>query len=233
VPNAPSSSQPPRPFSLPRGPPIRSGSGLRLSEIRRRGGRCTLSMNKASKIDLLLRRLRPFVFPSGTGQASRATIAIRGAVGAVFIASGTVKFLYDNQGPGRFAKIGFPHPESLAHFVGAVEIVAGALLVLGLFTRIATIPLVVDMVVALATTKVPLLFGAGPEPVAAMPKTGFWAFVYQARLDATMLVASGYLMAIGAGLWSIDAWLAGRRRSAVLVVRRPGDDAKSAPLTVA
>lgn len=77
--------------------------------------------------------------------------------------------------------------------------------------RLAALPLVVDMVVALVTTKIPLLFGAGPEPVAAMPKTGLWAFVYQARLDLTMLFACLYLVAVGAGLWSLDAVLSRRR----------------------
>jgi hypothetical protein len=67
------------------------------------------------------------------------------------------------------------------------------------------------MIVAIVTTKVPLLFGAGPEPVAAMPKTGFWAFAYQARLDVTMLIACGFLVAVGAGLWSLDAILSRRR----------------------
>ena len=66
------------------------------------------------------------------------------------------------------------------------------------------------MVVAIATTKIPLLYGAGPEPVAAPPKTGLLAFAYQARLDMTMLVACSYLVAVGAGILSLDAWLANR-----------------------
>ncbi len=142
---------------------------------------------------------------------SRATIALRGAVGSVFIVSGLLKLLYDNQGPGRFAKIGLPDPAQLAYFVAFVEITAGTMLLLGLLTRLAAIPLVIDMVVAIATTKVPLLFGAGPEPVTAMPKTGLWAFAYQARLDVTMLTACVYLMVVGAGVWSLDALLARRR----------------------
>ncbi len=127
------------------------------------------------------------------------------------------KFLFDNQGPGRFAKLGFPAAPELATFVGGVEIVCGALLVVGLLTRLAAVPLIVDMVVALLTTKVPLLFGTGPEPVSAPPKMGFWAFAYQARLDATMLLACVYLVVIGAGLWSIDALLARRRWESVLL----------------
>jgi putative oxidoreductase len=148
------------------------------------------------------------------GPASRAALLVRAPVGGVFITSGVVKYLYDNQGPGRFAKLGLPGAADLAHFVGAVEIVGGCLIAIGLFVRLAAIPLVIDMLVAIATTKVPLLFGPGPEPVAAMPKVGFWAFAYQSRLDWTMLAACLYLGLAGAGLWSLDALLARRRRAA-------------------
>jgi putative oxidoreductase len=150
--------------------------------------------------------LRPSI-----GQPSRATLLVRLAVGGVFLTSGLIKFLFDNQGPGRFAKIGLPDASQLAYFVGATEVLCGALIVLGLFARLAALPLVIDMMVAIVTTKLPLLFGAGPEPVAAMPKMGFWAFAYQARLDVTMLVACVYIVAVGAGLWSLDAVLSRRR----------------------
>jgi uncharacterized membrane protein YphA (DoxX/SURF4 family) len=132
-------------------------------------------------------------------------------VGAVFIVSGAMKFLYENQGAGRFAKIGFPAPALVSSLVGTIEILAGVLLAVGLFVRLAAIPLVVDMCVAIATTKLPLLVGAGPEIPGAAPKAGFWAFAYQARLDLTMLVACVYFAAAGAGLFSVEAWL--RRRS--------------------
>jgi uncharacterized membrane protein YphA (DoxX/SURF4 family) len=147
------------------------------------------------------------------GPLSPAVVLIRAPVGAVFITSGILKFLYENQGPGRFAKLGLPAPADLAHFVGAVEIVGGTLIALGLLVRMAAIPLVVDMLVAIATSKVPLLFGPGPEPVSAMPKVGFWAFAYQSRLDFTMLSACLYLGLAGAGLWSLDALRA--RRGAI------------------
>jgi putative oxidoreductase len=146
--------------------------------------------------------------------APAATLAVRAAVGAVFIISGALKFLFENQGVGRFTKIGIPFPSLMAPFIGAVEISCGALLVAGLLTRLAALPLIADMAVAIATTKIPLLFGAGPEPVAAAPKTGFWAFAYQARLDFTMLLACVFLAAVGAGAWSLDAWLAKRKQSA-------------------
>jgi len=152
----------------------------------------------------VLSMLRPSV-----GQPTRATLLVRLAVGGVFLSSGLVKFLFDNHGPARFAKIGLGSP--LAYFVGGTEILCGALLVAGLLVRVAAVPLVIDMVVAIVTTKLPLLYGAGPEPVAAMPKTGFWAFAYQARLDVTMLLACSYIIAVGAGLWSLDAMLSQRR----------------------
>ncbi len=158
-----------------------------------------------------------FLFRPSVGQPTSATALVRAAVGFVFLTSGLLKFLYENQGAGRFGKIGLPHPHELAAFVGATEIACGALVLVGLFLRPAAIALAVDMIVAIATTKLPLLFGAGPEPVAAAPKTGFFAFAYQARLDLTMLVACAFLVAVGAGLFSLDAILARRRWEARLM----------------
>lgn len=152
--------------------------------------------------------LRFFLSPP---DASRSTSWVRFAVGWVFVVSGLLKFLFENQGPARFGRIGFP--PQLAYGVGAIELTCGALLVVGLFTRLAAAPLVVDMIVAIASTKVPLLFGPGPEPVAAPPRTGFLAFAYQSRLDVTMLLACLFLIATGAGAWSLDARRATLRRS--------------------
>ena len=158
--------------------------------------------------------LSRWLFRSGGGSAPPATILVRLAVGGVFFASGLIKFLYANQGAGRFAKLGIPAPELTASFVGVVEIVAGLLLVVGLATRLAAIPLFINMLVAIGTSKLPILFGAGPEPVAAAPKVGLWAFVYQARLDSTMLLGCLFLFAVGAGAWSLDAlWSASVRKA--------------------
>jgi uncharacterized membrane protein YphA (DoxX/SURF4 family) len=139
--------------------------------------------------------------------APTATLLVRATVGFVFLTSGTVKFIFENQGEGRFAKLGFHAAEATAYFVGTVEIVAGAMLLVGLLTRLAAIPLVIDMAVAIVTSKLPLLFGPGPEPLAAAPKVGLWAFAYVARLDVTMLLLVLFLAAAGAGAYSVDAWL--------------------------
>jgi putative oxidoreductase len=156
-----------------------------------------------------MRALMQLFLRRGGGTAPPATVLIRLAVGGVFLTSGAIKFLYANQGVGRFVRLGIPAPEVMANFVGGVEIVAGALLIVGLFTRLAALPLIIDMAVAIVTGKVPLLFGPGPEPVAAPPQMGLWAFAYQARLDFTMLLACVFLLVAGAGVWSLDAW--GRR----------------------
>lgn len=184
-----------------------------------------MSHSASSPASRLLALFRP-----NAGQPSRATIAVRGAVGAVFVVSGLLKFAFENQGPGRFAKIGLPDPAQLAYFVGSVEVVAGTMLIVGLFTRLATIPLMIDMLVAITTTKVPLLFGPGPEPVAAIPKTGLWAFAYQARLDITMLTACAYLLVVGAGLWSLDALLARRRTGSRRLRAVPAEADSSTPM---
>jgi putative oxidoreductase len=168
--------------------------------------------------------LSQWLLRPGGGSAPPATILIRLAVGGVFFASGLIKFLYANQGAGRFAKLGIPAPELTANFVGVVEIAAGLLLAVGLATRLAAIPLVIDMLVAIFTSKLPLLFGSGPEPVAAAPKIGLWAFAYQSRLDFTMLVSCLFLFAVGAGAWSLDAWRTASARKSSHVDDDSGDE---------
>lgn len=147
----------------------------------------------------------------------------RGAAGLVFVVSGLVKLVYENQGVGRFTKLGFPSPGAIAGFIGAVEIVFGVLLVIGLFARFAALVLAADMVVAIAVTKLPLLWGPGPEPVAAAPKTSMLAFLYQARLDLTMLAVTAGIVPLRRGARVArrqEASHAGRARASLAWPRR-------------
>lgn len=128
----------------------------------------------------------------------------RAAAGLVFVVSGALKLVYENQGVGRFAKLGFPAPGAVAGALGVVEVLFGALLLVGLLARLAALVLAADMVVAIAVTKLPLLWGAGPEPVSAAPKTSLPAFLYQARLDLTMLAVTAAVVLWGAGVLSLD-----------------------------
>lgn len=148
--------------------------------------------------------------------APAAVILIRLMVGAVFLSEGIQKFLYPaDVGAGRFAGMGFASPELAAAFVGSVEILCGALVLLGLLTRLAALPLVVIMLTALVTTKLPILLGAdlGPFQVRSLDRYGFWAMAHEARTDWAMLLGALFLLVVGPGRWSVDAWLA--RRTAI------------------
>ena len=124
-----------------------------------------------------------------------AVILVRLIVGGVFLSEGIQKFLFpDSLGVGRFTTIGIPAPEIMAPFVGVCEIVCGVLFLLGLLTRFAAITMIIDMLVAISTTKVPMLLNEG-----------FWKMAHEARTDWSMLLGSLFLLIVGAGSWSSDA----------------------------
>jgi putative oxidoreductase len=126
---------------------------------------------------------------------------VRVIVGWIFLSEGIQKFLFpDALGIGRFIKIGIPSAAFSAPFVGVVEIVAGALLIVGLLTRPAALMLLIDIAVAIASTKVPMLV-----------HKGFWAAMHEARTDLAMAFSLVFLLWSGAGPWSLDQRLARRR----------------------
>ncbi len=156
-----------------------------------------------------------------SSQASPATVLIRVAVGVVFSAEGIQKFLYpDALGAGRFVKIGIPAPEVMGPLVGALEIVCGWLVLVGLLTRLAALPLVINMLVAIASTKLPILFGHGYWIFnhSFAPKAGFWSLLHESRTDLSMLLGALFLLLVGGGPWSLDAVLVRRLR----VAAKPG-----------
>lgn len=129
-------------------------------------------------------------------------VLIRLIVGCVFLSEGIQKFLFsETLGVGRFIKIGIPSPEVMAPFVGIVEIVCGLLVLAGLVTRLAAIPLIIDMLVAISTTKIPMLM-----------ERGFWAMAHEARTDWSMLLGSVFLLLVGPGRWSLDYIIASREK---------------------
>ncbi len=115
-------------------------------------------------------------------------------VGIVFLSEGIQKFLFAGKlGAGRFSKIGLPNPDFLGPFVGAFEIICGVFILTGLFTRLAAIPLIIIMLVALSTTKAHIL-----------ANEGFWNMIHASRTDWAMLLGSIFLLIKGGGRWSID-----------------------------
>ena len=141
----------------------------------------------------------------------RAIILVRLLVGlVVFFPEGIQKLLFPALlGAGRFQAIGIPWPEVLGPFVGVVEIVCGALLILGLLTRLATIPLIIVMIVAIVSTKIPLLLGHDflIFHVPRAGRYGFWSMLHEARTDFCMLLGCLYLLIVGGGGWSLDGRL--------------------------
>ena len=141
-------------------------------------------------------------------RAPAAVILIRILVGWVFLSEGIGKFLYPaEQAAGRFEKIpSIPAPHVMAPFVGGIEIVFGILILLGLLTRLAAIPLLIDISVAILSTKVPILTGHSY----ALPKLAhynFWSMLHEARVDFSMWLGLVFLLIVGAGRWSLDALL--------------------------
>lgn len=129
-----------------------------------------------------------------TSQDASITI-IRLMVGAVFLSEGIQKFLFPAiRGAGRFEKIGLPAPEFLGTFVGTFEVVCGALILIGFLTRLAAIPTLIIMLVAIATTKSQVL-----------ADEGFWAMMHGSRTDWAMLLGSIFLIMKGGGKYSLDA----------------------------
>ncbi len=146
--------------------------------------------------------------------APPATLLIRMMVGGVFLSEGIQKLIDPAAlGAGRFAKIGIPWPDALGPTVAGFEIACGALVLAGLLTRLAAVPLAVTMVVAIVSTKLPVLLG---QPfwgfsLRQLPFYGFWAMAHEARTDWAMLLGSMFLLWVGAGPWSIDVTLHARR----------------------
>jgi uncharacterized membrane protein YphA (DoxX/SURF4 family) len=148
--------------------------------------------------------------PPVDGPAS--ILLLRLMAGGVFLWEGILKFVYVNQGVGRFTKLGFPFPQATAQFVGTLEIVGGVLLLLGLCTRLIAIPFVLEMIVAILTTKIALYLGTSPLPLPpAPPQIGAWAVLHEIRSEYAQMATSLFLLINGPGVMSIDALLRSRR----------------------
>jgi len=141
---------------------------------------------------------------SWANRAAKAVLLIRILVGWVFLSEGIQKFLFpETLGVGRFLKIGIPWPQVMAPFVGVVEILCGTLLLIGLLTRLAAIPLVIDICVALYSTK-----------IVTLAKNGIWSTLHEARTDVGMLLGLIFLLMVGGGSFALDNFLRSRNKPA-------------------
>ena len=147
--------------------------------------------------------------PPTTGPES--TLLLRAMAGGVFLWEGILKFVYANQGIGRFTKLGIPFPHMTADFIACLEIVGGLLLLSGLMTRLIAIPFIIEMIVAILSTKISLFLGTSPLPLPpSPPQVGIWAVFHEIRSDYAQLLTTAFLMINGPGKWSLDALWANR-----------------------
>ena len=149
----------------------------------------------------------------------RATLLIRLMAGSVFVWEGILKFVYPNQGVGRFTKLGFPAPYFTATADGWLEIIGGILLLSGLLTRLIAVPFIIEMIVAMASTKIPLYLGTSPLPLPPVPpQIGFWAVLHEIRSEYAQLLNCVFLLLVGPGAWSVDALLQKQRATAAILL---------------
>jgi len=149
-----------------------------------------------------------------------AILLLRLMAGGVFFWEGVLKFVYTNQGVGRFTKLGFPAPHFTATADGWFEIIGGILLLSGLLTRVIAVPFIIEMFVAMAATKISLYLGTSPLPLPPVPpQVGFWAVLHEIRSEYAQLMTCAFLFFVGPGRWSIDALLARRRQQPSLLRR--------------
>src|SRR5271170_6261762 len=143
----------------------------------------------------------------------KSILLLRFMAGGVFFWEGLLKFVYVNQGVGRFTKLGIPYPQFTATCIGWLEIVGGLLLISGLMTRLIAVPFIGEMIVAILTTKISLYLGTSPLPLPpALPKVGFWAVLHESRSDYAQILTTIFLLVNGPGKWSLDAMLLRRWR---------------------
>jgi putative oxidoreductase len=127
-------------------------------------------------------------------ESDNKIIFARMITGIIFVSEGIMKYLFlEMLGPGRFAEIGFSHAIFWAYFTGAFEISCGILVLFGLFTRLASIPLLIIMITAFITTKLPVL-----------TTKGFWSFMHDYRTDFSLTLLLILLMIYGGGNLSLD-----------------------------
>ncbi len=126
-----------------------------------------------------------------------ATLIVRIVLGYVFLVAGLQKFIFpDDMGPGRFEEMGYSFPAFTAYFVGFFETAGAILILVGLATRFAAVPIIIIMLTAIVTTKFPIL-----------ADDGFWSFAHALRLDFSMLMCALFMWFAGADKRSVDARL--------------------------
>lgn len=127
-------------------------------------------------------------------ESSGSVLFIRLMVGCIFLSEGIQKFIFPTQlGSGHFLTLGFPLPYFSAGFAAILEIICSILILLGFYTRLASIPLLVISVFSIVAIQLPV-----------MVQEGFWSMLHSARTDWCMFLGCCFLLLRGGGRWSLD-----------------------------
>lgn len=138
------------------------------------------------------------------------SIFVRLSLAGVFIFEGYQKLAFPSiLGAGRFERIGIPWPEFFGPLVGVLELLAGIMFLVGYASRIAAIPIIVIMIVAIISTKIPILLGREwwIFSLRDLDRYGFLSFTHETRTDWAMLMGAIFVLLSGSGRWSLDARL--------------------------
>ena len=136
-----------------------------------------------------------------TGMQSPFLLLVRLYWGWQFIETGWGKVNNIGKVVEFFTTLGIPAPALNAHFIAGLELIGGILLVVGLAARPIGLLLTSNMLVAYATADREALFSIFREPDK-----------FYAAAPYTFLIASLIVLIFGAGKFSIDSWIASRRK---------------------
>lgn len=129
-----------------------------------------------------------------TTEPNKTFLLIRVMVGFYFLIGGVLKFMYPElQNAGYFANLGISPADTIANIISTIEIICGLMILIGLFTRIATIPLLIAISITVLVGKSPILF-----------EEGFWLMAHISRIDFAMFMGCIFLLINGSGFWSAD-----------------------------
>jgi putative oxidoreductase len=151
------------------------------------------------------KRLVEFALLGSSDWEPYAILLVRVSLGLFFATSGANKLFVAGSRQTMYKTLGeakVPFPHLMTYFVSGVEFIGGSLLTVGLLSSLASVTLLVDMLVAILTTK-----------LSSMPK-GLSPFSWLGDLlylpEVLYVLFFIWLLCSGPGKISVDYWLAGK-----------------------
>jgi putative oxidoreductase len=157
--------------------------------------------------DVDWKRLVQFALLGSSDLEQYAILLVRVSIGVFFAITGANKLFVARNTQTMYetlvqAKV--PFPKQTAYFVAGVEFVGGSLLTVGFLSSLACVALLVDMLVAILTTKLSAM------PKGLSPLNWLDDFLYLPEVLYALFFI--WLICSGPGKFSVDYWLAGKLR---------------------